>query len=29
MPTVTTAQTLKNSDGSASEMFYGVDICSY
>ena len=29
MPTVTTAQTLKNSDGSASEMFYGVDSPKY
>ena len=29
MPTVTTAQTLKNSDGSASEMFYGVDSPRY
>ena len=29
MPTVATAQTLKNSDGSASEMFYGVDSPKY
>ena len=29
MPIVTTAQTLKNPDGSASEMFYGVDSPKY